>query len=126
VADTNEKELITGMINRSLEQMHYKETIPFGEEIIRTEHLTGQGFEDVSLKVRAGEVIGLYGLIAAACGLAAGGQICRSERATNVQLSCSPFARCPCSMNGIPKSEKGISIFGSGAKFVKCMFLSGK
>jgi ribose transport system ATP-binding protein len=65
VADTNEKDLITGMINRSIEQMHYKETIPFGEEIIRSEHLTGKGFEDVSLKVRAGEVIGLYGLIGA-------------------------------------------------------------
>jgi ribose transport system ATP-binding protein len=65
VADTNEKELITGMINRSIEQMHYKETIPFGTEILRTEHLSGKGFEDVSLRVRAGEVIGLYGLIGA-------------------------------------------------------------
>ncbi len=65
VAETNEKELITGMINRSIEQMHYKETIPFGTEILRTEHLSGKGFEDVSLRVRAGEVIGLYGLIGA-------------------------------------------------------------
>jgi ribose transport system ATP-binding protein len=65
VAETNEQALITGMINRSIEQLHYKEAIPFGAEILRTEHLTGKGFEDVSVRVRAGEVIGLYGLIGA-------------------------------------------------------------
>jgi ribose transport system ATP-binding protein len=65
VAETNEEKLITGMIARSIEQVHYKETIPFGAEILRTENLTGMGFEDVSIRVRAGEVIGLYGLIGA-------------------------------------------------------------
>jgi ribose transport system ATP-binding protein len=65
VAETNEEQLITGMIARSLDQIHYKETIPFGKEIIRTEKLTGKGFEDVSIRVRAGEVIGLYGLVGA-------------------------------------------------------------
>ena len=65
VAETNEQALITGMINRTLEQMHYKEKVPFGDEILRTEHLSGKGFEDVSLKVRTGEVVGLYGLIGA-------------------------------------------------------------
>ncbi len=65
VAETNEEKLIAGMIARTIEQIHYKETIPFGEEILRTEKLTGKGFEDVSVRVRAGEVIGLYGLIGA-------------------------------------------------------------
>jgi ribose transport system ATP-binding protein len=65
VAETNEQALITGMIARSIEQIHYKETIPFGTEILRTEKLTGKGFEDVSVQVRTGEVIGLYGLIGA-------------------------------------------------------------
>jgi ribose transport system ATP-binding protein len=65
VAETNEKALITGMINRAIDQVHYKETIPFGAEILRTEGLSGQGFQDVSVRVRAGEVIGLYGLIGA-------------------------------------------------------------
>ena len=65
IAETNEEKLITGMIARSIEQIHYKETIPFGTEVLRTEKLTGKGFEDVSVRVRTGEVIGLYGLIGA-------------------------------------------------------------
>jgi ribose transport system ATP-binding protein len=65
VSETNEEKLIAGMIARTIEQIHYKETIPFGEEILRTEKLTGKGFEEVSVRVRAGEVIGLYGLIGA-------------------------------------------------------------
>ena len=65
VSETTEAMLIRGMINRSVDQVHYKEQIPFGKEILRTEHLSGLGFEDVSIGVREGEVIGLYGLIGA-------------------------------------------------------------
>lgn len=65
VAETDEPTLIRGMINRSVEQVHYKETIPFGDEILRVDAMSGLGFEDVSLTVREGEVIGLYGLIGA-------------------------------------------------------------
>ena len=65
VAETNEQALITGMINRAIDQVHYKETIPFGAEILRTEKLSGKGFQDISIRVRMGEVIGLYGLIGA-------------------------------------------------------------
>ena len=65
VADTDEASLIRGMINRSVDQIHYKETIPFGAEILRTDKLSGKGFSEVSLSVRAGEVVGLYGLIGA-------------------------------------------------------------
>ncbi|MCW6506716.1 sugar ABC transporter ATP-binding protein [Lichenifustis flavocetrariae] len=65
VSETNEGALIKGMINRSVDQIHYKETIPFGPEILRTQGLSGPGFTDVSLAVRAGEVVGLYGLIGA-------------------------------------------------------------
>ncbi len=65
VADTNEQKLIRGMINRSVDQVHYKEPVPFGVEVLRSEHLTGKGFSDISLSVREGEVVGLYGLIGA-------------------------------------------------------------
>jgi ribose transport system ATP-binding protein len=65
VSETNEKALITLMINRAIEQVHYKESIPFGNEILRTENLSGKGFQDISIRVREGEVVGLYGLIGA-------------------------------------------------------------
>jgi ribose transport system ATP-binding protein len=65
VAETNEEKLITGMIARTIEQIHYKEKIDFGDEVLRTEKLTGKGFEDVSLRIRRGEVVGLYGLVGA-------------------------------------------------------------
>jgi len=58
VADTDENALIAGMINRSIDQVHYKEIVPFAAEILRTENLSGKGFQEVSVRVRAGEVIG--------------------------------------------------------------------
>ncbi len=65
VAETNETQLVAAMLNRSIEQVHHKEKVPFGDEILRTEELSGRGFRNVSLRVRAGEVVGLYGLIGA-------------------------------------------------------------
>ena len=65
VSETDEATLIRGMINRSVAQIHYKESVPFGREIFRAEALSGPGFADVSMAVRAGEVVGLYGLIGA-------------------------------------------------------------
>jgi ribose transport system ATP-binding protein len=64
-AETNESDLIVGMINRSIEQIYHKEEIPLGATILETRGLTGKGFRDVSVTVRAGEIVGLYGLIGA-------------------------------------------------------------
>lgn len=65
VADTTEAKLIHGMIARSIEQIYHKETIPFGPELIATKGFSGEGFHDISLRVRRGEIVGLYGLIGA-------------------------------------------------------------
>jgi ribose transport system ATP-binding protein len=65
VNETNEADLIALMINRTIEQIYYKETIPIGATILETDKLSGQGFLDVSIKVREGEIVGLYGLIGA-------------------------------------------------------------
>jgi ribose transport system ATP-binding protein len=65
VKDTNEEALIRGMINRSIEQIFHKETVPFGQTVLQTRHLSGRGFSDVSISVREGEIVGLYGLIGA-------------------------------------------------------------
>jgi ribose transport system ATP-binding protein len=65
IEDTDEEKLIRGMINRSIAQAFHKDDVPFGETIIETRHLTGRGFADVSMSVRQGEIVGLYGLIGA-------------------------------------------------------------
>jgi ribose transport system ATP-binding protein len=65
ISETNEDELIKLMINRSIEQIYHKEKIPIGDTILETRGLSGPGFEDISLSVRAGEIVGLYGLIGA-------------------------------------------------------------
>jgi ribose transport system ATP-binding protein len=65
IEETNEDELIKLMINRSIEQIYHKEQVPIGETIIETRGLSGAGFENVSLTVKAGQIVGLYGLIGA-------------------------------------------------------------
>ncbi|GEC36652.1 ABC transporter ATP-binding protein [Sinorhizobium meliloti] len=65
ISETNEAELITLMINRTIEQIYHKERFEQGEMIVETRGLSGPGFRDISLSVRAGEIVGLYGLIGA-------------------------------------------------------------
>lgn len=62
---TNEAELVRLMINRSIEQIYHKDRYPPGATIAEARNLSGKGFDDVSLSVRAGEIVGLYGLIGA-------------------------------------------------------------
>ncbi|CAN5406686.1 sugar ABC transporter ATP-binding protein [soil metagenome] len=85
IAETNDAELVSMMINRSLEQIYHKEAIPRGEVLLETRNLSGRGFRDVSITVHAGEIVGLYGLIGAG----------RSEFAMGV------FGRTPCSAGEI-------------------------
>src|SRR6185369_14578839 len=65
IGETNENELVTMMINRTIEQIYHKEQIPFGEMLLETRGLSGPGSRDVSIAVRRGEIVGLYGLIGA-------------------------------------------------------------
>ena len=65
IAETNDAELVKMMINRSIEQIYHKEHFTPGATILEARNLSGKGFEDVSISVRAGEIVGLYGLIGA-------------------------------------------------------------
>ena len=65
IGETNDAELISLMINRSIEQIYHKEKLPIGATILEAKGLSGPGFSDVSLSVRSGEIVGLYGLIGA-------------------------------------------------------------
>ncbi len=63
--ETSREQLIRDMINRPIEQVHYKEQVPVGQELLRVENLSGKGFKGIHLTVRRGEIIGLYGLVGA-------------------------------------------------------------
>ena len=59
IGETDDNELIALMINRSIEQIYHKEEIPFGETILDVRGLSGPGFDDISLSVKAGQIVGL-------------------------------------------------------------------
>ncbi|SFT64465.1 sugar ABC transporter ATP-binding protein [Mesorhizobium sp. YR577] len=65
ISETDDAELVRMMINRSIEQIYHKDKFDPGETIVEAKNLSGKGFENVSLSVRAGEIVGLYGLIGA-------------------------------------------------------------
>jgi ribose transport system ATP-binding protein len=65
IAETDDAELVRMMINRSIEQIYHKDRFTPGATLVETKSLSGKGFEDVSITVRAGEIVGLYGLIGA-------------------------------------------------------------
>lgn len=58
--------IVESMIGRSLNNYYYKAKGNVGDEVFRVEDLSVKGyFKDVSFNVRAGEVVGFYGLVGA-------------------------------------------------------------
>ncbi len=58
--------IVNSMIGRSLDNYYYKSKAALGEEILRVEKLSARGyFKDISFSIRAGEVVGFYGLVGA-------------------------------------------------------------
>jgi ribose transport system ATP-binding protein len=65
-ASAPEDELVRLMVGRSIEQQYPRERVTAGEPLLRVEGLTRDGvFHDVSFEVRAGEVVGVAGLVGA-------------------------------------------------------------
>ena len=63
---TTQDELITHMIGRSLEKQYPEKTgRSQGDVVLDVQNLTGELFEDISFQVRAGEVVGFFGLVGA-------------------------------------------------------------
>jgi ribose transport system ATP-binding protein len=65
-AHTPEPELIKLMVGRSIDQLFPRRASELGEPLLQVEQLSRAGaFEDVSLSVQRGEVVGLAGLVGA-------------------------------------------------------------
>ncbi|CAG0909659.1 unnamed protein product [Cyprideis torosa] len=64
--NTNVDEITNLMIGRELESFFVRSQSEIGEEVLRLENITIDGLlKDVSFSIRAGEVVGMYGLVGA-------------------------------------------------------------
>jgi ribose transport system ATP-binding protein len=66
LADITTGRIIQAMVGREISAVYRRDAIPPGDELLRVEHLTRRGkLEDISFTLRAGEIVGLAGLIGA-------------------------------------------------------------
>ena len=64
-AQTTRQQLVNLMVGRELVESHPKRTVTPGEVVLSTEHLSGNGVEDISIQLRRGEILGMGGLVGA-------------------------------------------------------------
>lgn len=66
LAEVDENKLVGYMVGRDIQSFYPKKKVAPGKELLRVENLSRRGyFKDVSLVVRAGEIVALTGLVGA-------------------------------------------------------------
>ncbi|MPM35916.1 Ribose import ATP-binding protein RbsA [bioreactor metagenome] len=63
VPETTTAELIRHMVGRELSDTFPRREKPLGEEVLRVEHLSGNGVEDINFTLHRGEILGFAGLL---------------------------------------------------------------
>lgn len=66
IDNVTHEELIKMMVGRSLHLLYPKEDVQIGDVVLEVKNLSAVGqYEDISFDVRAGEILGVYGLVGA-------------------------------------------------------------
>jgi len=66
LAELTTDRIIQHMVGREVSTIYQRDSLPPGDELLRVEHVTRQGqLSDISFSLRAGEIVGMAGLIGA-------------------------------------------------------------
>jgi len=63
ISDVSRDDLISMMVGFRVESIFPKTDCKIGDVVFRAENLSGRGFSDISFDVRAGEIVGIAGLV---------------------------------------------------------------
>jgi ABC-type sugar transport system ATPase subunit len=63
VSKTNVNELISLMVGRTISDMYPKQNSTFGGVVMKAEALGNKALRDISFRIHAGEILGIYGLM---------------------------------------------------------------
>ncbi|HPT83541.1 MAG: sugar ABC transporter ATP-binding protein [Limnochordia bacterium] len=63
VAEVSKDELISKMVGRKVTNQFPKVDCEIGDVVLKVEGFTGRGFHDITFEVRAGEILGITGLV---------------------------------------------------------------
>jgi inositol transport system ATP-binding protein len=107
--DVTRDEIIRMMVGRDITQMFPKETVPIGDVVLSVKDLTLNGiFRDVTFDVRAGEILGIAGLVGSG----------RSNIAETI-FGVTPASSGTIAINGKPLAVTSPSIaMGNGMAFL--------
>ena len=67
ISETTPEEVTSYMVGESFSTQDVYEKRKLGDVILKVDHISGNGFRDVSFQVRKGEILGLTGLQGAGC-----------------------------------------------------------
>ncbi len=84
-SDTDRQQLVSLMVGRELTESYPHRDHALGEVVLETRNLTGNSVEDISFRLRRGEILGFAGLVG--CGRTETAQlICGAAQATSGQI----------------------------------------